>query len=434
MKRVLTFCVLVLLIKGCSFQKNKFVLYESESLKIIQVKENIYQHVSYLDTKNFGKVGCNGMVYINGDEAIVFDTPIDNGTSGELINWIGSKKIKAVVVTHFHIDCLGGLETFHAHDIQSFASNQTIGLAKAQNEKVLPQYGFGKHQNFKVGGEDVFAKYFGEGHTEDNIIGYVPSEKTLFGGCLIKSLDAPKGNLSDANTSLWSSTVEYLKNEIPALEVVVPGHGHSGGVELLDYTIGLFKDYDQRYLFFLHNRFLETHDLYDEHPEFGRTEYNEIVGMFKKEGFHVLSEKRNGNVNAREYAVGVVDQIESLISKGIDPNRITVVGTSKGGYIAQYVSTLANNPELNFVFIGSYRDSDLEVIPEINFCGNILNIYERTDPFGVSAIKRKESSSCTILHFKELELNTGMGHGFLFKPMKEWIGPTIKWGNQEYGD
>ena len=189
---------------------------------------------------------------------------------------------------------------------------------------------------------------------------------------------------------------------------------------------------DDRYIFFLHNRFIEEHELDDLHPEFGRTEYFEIIDEFEKSGFEVISEKRNGNVNARDYALGVVAQIDSLIKNGTQPGRITVVGTSKGGYIAQYVSTLADNPKLNFVFVASFRNSDLESIPEINYCGNILNIYEKTDPFGVSAIERKENSTCEIEHFKEVEINTGMGHGFLFKPLKEWIEPTIKWASGNY--
>ncbi|MDT0645029.1 alpha/beta hydrolase [Zunongwangia sp. F363] len=189
---------------------------------------------------------------------------------------------------------------------------------------------------------------------------------------------------------------------------------------------------NDRFIFFLHNRFLETHKLNESHPEFGRTEYKEIIAEFEKSGFDVISEKRNGIVNAREYAVGIVKQIDSLTKNGIDPNKITIVGTSKGGYIAQYVSTLANNPDLNFVLIASYRNNDIENIPEINYCGNILTIYEKSDPFGVSAIERKENSSCEIKNFKEIELNTGLQHGFLFKPLKEWIQPTIKWANGNY--
>ncbi len=76
---------------------------------------------------------------------------------------------------------------------------------------------------------------------------------------------------------------------------------------------GCETENDDRFVFFLHNRFLEEHELNELNPEFGRTEYNEIIAEFKKSGLKVISEKRNGNVNAREYAVGIVNQIDSLI-------------------------------------------------------------------------------------------------------------------------
>jgi hypothetical protein len=192
------------------------------------------------------------------------------------------------------------------------------------------------------------------------------------------------------------------------------------------------KKNNERFIFFLHNRFLETHGLHETHPQFGRTEYLEILEAFEKNGFKVISEKRNGNSNAREYALQVVNQIHKLIKNGTEPSKITVVGTSKGGYIAQYISTLANKPDLNFVFIASFRSGDIQNIPQINYCGNILTIYEKSDLFGVSAMERKRNSTCQIKHFKEIELNTGMGHGFLFKPLKEWIEPTLKWANGNY--
>lgn len=191
---------------------------------------------------------------------------------------------------------------------------------------------------------------------------------------------------------------------------------------------------DERYIFFLHNRFLETHQLEDLHPQYGRTEYKEIISAFEDNGFKVISEIRNGNVNARDYALVVLSQIDRLITSGVAAKNITIIGTSKGGYIAQYVSTLANNPNLNFVFIASFRNDDLAQIPEINFCGNILNIYEKTDPFGVSALERKNNSTCVIEHYKDLELHTGLGHGFLFQPLAEWIEPSSNWANGNYGD
>ena len=432
MKYLLQILIIASVFSSCKPNKQVYENYKSEVLKIERISDKIFQHISYLETKSLGTVPCNGMIYINGNEAIVFDTPTNEKASSELINWIGEKNIKAVVVTHFHIDCLGGLNKFHSNGIKSFATNQTIKLAKEDKTEILPQNGFEKEYKFQIDNEVVLTKYFGQGHTKDNIIGYIPSEKVLFGGCLVKALNAPKGNLADANTEDWSKTIEKIKSEFPEIKNVIPGHGKSGGTELLNYTINLFKVYNKRFVFFLHNRFLETHELDEFHPEYGRTEYNEILSELEKSGLKVISEKRNGNVNASEYAQGVVNQIDSLISRGVKPSKITVVGTSKGGYIAQYVSTLANNPELNFVFIASFQDNDIQNIPEINYCGNILSIFEKSDPYGVSAIKRKHNSTCKIENFKEIELNTGMNHGFLFKPLKEWIEPTIKWANGIY--
>ncbi|MEG2102631.1 MAG: alpha/beta hydrolase [Flavobacterium sp.] len=189
---------------------------------------------------------------------------------------------------------------------------------------------------------------------------------------------------------------------------------------------------EQRYIFFLHNAYVEQNDLSVAHPEYGKAEYNEILASFRKDNFIVYSEIRSKNTNAAEYAKKVVKQIKGLLKKGISPNKITVIGTSKGGYIAQYVSTYLANPDVNFVFIGCFRDSDIEEIPDINFCGNILTIYEKSDVYGVSAIKRKETSKLKINHFKEIELNTNLKHGFLYKASDNWIAPSKKWANGNY--
>jgi len=189
---------------------------------------------------------------------------------------------------------------------------------------------------------------------------------------------------------------------------------------------------DQRYIFFFHNKFIEENDLNVAHPEYGKAEYNEILASFRKDNFIVFSEIRKKNTNAYDYAEKIVKQIKKLLKKGVSPNKITVIGTSKGGYIAQYVSTLLANPDVNFVFIGCFRDVDIEEIPDINFCGNILTIYEKSDIYGVSAIKRKETSKLKVNQFKEIELNTNLKHGFLYKALDEWIVPAKKWANGNY--
>jgi len=192
------------------------------------------------------------------------------------------------------------------------------------------------------------------------------------------------------------------------------------------------KPADTPYVFFLHNRFLEEHELNEEHPQFGRTEYVEILTALRKGGLTLISEQRKGNVNARDYAHLIVQQIDSLLALGVTPNKITVVGTSKGGYIAQFVSSIAQQPNVNYVFVACYQDSDLQNLPDVNYCGNILTIYEKSDPYGVSALARKNKARCPLKQFKEIELDTGMGHGFLFKPLDVWIKPTIQWAHANY--
>lgn len=198
------------------------------------------------------------------------------------------------------------------------------------------------------------------------------------------------------------------------------------------YVLFLSCANDQKYIFFLHNRFIEDQPLTAEHPAYGRAEYKEILSAFEQADFTIISEKRPINTDVKAYAKKVVYQIDSLLQIGVSPTQITVIGTSKGGFIAQYVSTFLKNPTVNFVFIGCFQENHIVDFPEINFCGNILTIYEKTDNFGVSAIKRKETSTLKITRFKEIELNTQLKHGFLFKAMDEWIQPSIHWANNNY--
>jgi hypothetical protein len=189
---------------------------------------------------------------------------------------------------------------------------------------------------------------------------------------------------------------------------------------------------DQRYIFFFHNGFIEQNDLSVAHPEYGKAEYNEILDSYRKDNFIVFSEIRKKDTDVHKYAKKVVKQIKGLLKKGVSPGKITVIGTSKGGYIAQYVSTYLANPDVNFVFIGCFRDVDIEEWPDINFCGNILTIYEQSDVLGVSAIRRKETSKLKVNHFKEIELYTNLKHGFLYKASDGWIVPSKKWANGNY--
>ena len=222
-----------------AFLHAQSLVYESVSLRITPINERVFVHETYLQTESFGLVACNGMIYMDDKEAIVFDTPTSDSVSVELMQWIESqgRKVVGVVVNHFHNDCLGGLEAFHSRGIPSYASEKTIELAL----DVKPQTGFSKKQILTIGKLKIENSYFGEAHTRDNIVSYLPDEQVLFGGCTVKAIGASKGFLGDANTAEWSNTVRRILKEYPDVKVVIPGHGASGDKALLKYTIALFE-------------------------------------------------------------------------------------------------------------------------------------------------------------------------------------------------
>lgn len=217
-------------------------LVQAQDVLLKQLSENTFIHTSFLQTNDFGQVPCNGLVVRNGSQALIFDTPTDNQSAKQLIRLVQDSlhcTIVAVIPTHFHTDCLGGLQAFHEAGILSYANQLTLEFAK-KSEVEVPKKGFRNSLTLVVGREKVLIKFLGQGHTRDNVVGYFPSEQVLFGGCLIKELGASKGYLGDANVEEWASTVNQVKKAFRQVKMVVPGHGEAGDSRLLDYTQQLF--------------------------------------------------------------------------------------------------------------------------------------------------------------------------------------------------
>lgn len=71
----------------------------------------------------------------------------------------------------------------------------------------------------------------------DNIIVWIPSEKVLFPGCLVKGVNAKGlGNTVDGDLKAYPSTIEKVLHKFPDAKIVIPGHGTVGGIELIRHT------------------------------------------------------------------------------------------------------------------------------------------------------------------------------------------------------
>lgn len=189
----------------------------------------------------------------------------------------------------------------------------------------------------------------------------------------------------------------------------------------------------QKHVFYLHGRIVELQgsSAFDSINGYGAYKYTDILDSLKKAGLVVHSEARSKNTDVSLYAQKIKNQIDSLISLGIKPENITVIGASKGSYIAMLTSSYCKNSNLNFVFMAACNPNITREIPDLEFYGNVLSIYEKTDALGSSCISVKIKSK-HLGHYKELEINTGLKHGFLYKPIPQWLQPAISWAKGNY--
>lgn len=210
----------------------------SANLEIVKLSQNAFVHISYADSQ-WGRIASNGLILIQNDKAFLFDTPMDEPTTIELVKYIKDSLgafVTAFVPNHWHADCMGGLKYLHSLQVKSYANKMTIDLAQ-KNGYEIPQNEFTDSIYLKLENLDVCCFYLGAAHSMDNIVVWVPSEKILFGGCMVKEINAKNmGNYADGDLKSWPRTIEKVMARFPSAKIVIPGHGRFAGFELLKHT------------------------------------------------------------------------------------------------------------------------------------------------------------------------------------------------------
>ena len=182
-----------------------------------------------------------------------------------------------------------------------------------------------------------------------------------------------------------------------------------------------------RYLFYISGYIVAAGNTRPTSPKFGVYEYQQILDTFKDRGFVVVSEAREQSTDLDPYAARVTAQVQQLLKAGVPPQNITVVGASQGAWIAMLVSTHVANRDLNYVFIAACA-GDAGFLKSINLHGNVLFISERTDLPGSCQKYRDDATGIT--NYNSIEVNTGLKHGFLYRPMEEWVEPAVEWAQR----
>ena len=221
--------------------KSQEIINVSEDIELIRLSGNAYIHVSYLETGP-RRYSSNGVIFVQKNEAFLFDTPPTDSLTRILCDYITEKlnlKIKGFVPNHWHEDCMGGLSYLKSVQVPSFASQKTIETARSKNLPV-PDHGFKDSLELTLGDKKILCWFPGAAHSMDNIVVWIPSEEILFAGCMCKSTSLDNlGNTADGSLTDYASTIENVMRKFNRAKIVIPGHGAAGGIELLSHTLSL---------------------------------------------------------------------------------------------------------------------------------------------------------------------------------------------------
>lgn len=186
------------------------------------------------------------------------------------------------------------------------------------------------------------------------------------------------------------------------------------------------------HVIYLHGAIVGRQGLPAVHPQFGKYAFDDIVAAFVAEGFVVHAEVRRPLDDPWDHPRAVAGQVDSLLAAGLPPDRITVVGGSLGGIRAAMVSHLLAEPEVRYVLLGAcstgtqkwWREN------EVRLTGRVLSVWETSDAGHGSCGTSFERCSASLTAQHEISVSTGLGHGFLYRPLPAWIDPAVAWARR----
>lgn len=237
------------------FMKYQFLIFlilfithicHSNELSISKIAPNTYIHTSYLQVEGYGMVDSNGLLVVQNKRAFIVDTPWSESDTEALLIWAQAQGFEIVgsISTHSHDDRTAGIAVLNKKQIPTYTSAKTHEILLSKNKPTATHQFTGPE--FQLEGGLINAYYPGGGHTKDNIVIWLPANGILFGGCFARSVESNSlGYTGEADIADWANSAQNVLSKYPDIQVVVPGHGKVGNVEILRHTIELVKSHKQ---------------------------------------------------------------------------------------------------------------------------------------------------------------------------------------------
>lgn len=190
-----------------------------------------------------GNLDCNHLLILDRNDVVLVNTPARDSMTAVLLRVIETKfgkKVTRVFVSHFHDDSSGGLNETASRGIISYSLDKTRDLLVTENKNI--DVVFTDSLSIQLQTSSLQFWFLGAGHSVDNSLVWLPAEKILFGGCLLKSGNAKgKGNIQDADLKAWPETVQKAKTKFSQAKIVIPGHMAIGDTSIFSHTLNILK-------------------------------------------------------------------------------------------------------------------------------------------------------------------------------------------------
>jgi len=269
------YVLLLFLLASCKSEKNidSFV---SQHFDFIELTDGVYACIH----KPGGKAICNVGIIDNGNETIIFDSFLSPEAAEEIpkiVDHYNLSPIRYVINSHYHNDHIRGNQVFdeNVNIISTTVTSELIAEKEPLEIADEKEYGPGRYAHYdsldqeysgdknaieyqkilmwksyykiltdshkeiitRIPDKKIDEEHFlngpdrkvgllprGKGHTESDLVLYLPDDGILFTGDLVFNQCHPY--LAHGSLHEWKSWLTYLNNLKPSM--VIPGHGTIG--------------------------------------------------------------------------------------------------------------------------------------------------------------------------------------------------------------
>lgn len=207
-------------------------LVQEVTLRPVQVSDRVWAL--------FGRGGNIGVVITDGG-VVVIDTQYESVAPAivEQIRALTDQPIRYIVNTHLHGDHVGGNAVLQRYGVVVAHKNTYDrmlagweGTGMPGREDGLPQLTFQDELRLYLGGVEIQLFHLGRGHTDTDVVVWIPSENVVHVGDLFFNKMAPYVDMPNgAHTGLWISFIDGVIQRINPDTRVIPGHGELSDVD-----------------------------------------------------------------------------------------------------------------------------------------------------------------------------------------------------------